>query len=177
MAADLVGITVKNDEINGHVVVVSSEKTGDDLHRYAQRQILGIAEYAGGDQREGHGFAAVFLCQLQAGPVALCQQGVLVPVTTVPHRADGMDHIATRQAIGVRDLGLAGLAAAQRFALLQQLRPRRTMDAAIHTAAAQQGLFRRVDNGIHGHGCYVVANDLKRHTNTVLPFAFPSMVS
>ena len=81
----------------------------------------------------------------------------------VPHGADGVDHIPAGQAVGLGDLGIAGLAAAQRPALGQQLRPRRAVDAAIHAASAQQGLLGRIDDGIHGHFRDVVANDDKGH--------------
>ena len=87
----------------------------------------------------------------------------LAVLTAVPHRAHGVDDVAARQAVRVRDLGLAGSATAQRSALLEQLRPRRPVDAAIHAASAQQGLLGRVDDGVHAHFRDVVANDDKGH--------------
>ena len=62
----------------------------------------------------------------------------LAVLTAVPHRADCVDHIFARQAVRAGELGLAGPAAAQRPALLEQLRPRRPVDAAVHAASAQQ---------------------------------------
>ena len=53
--------------------------------------------------------------------------------------------------------------AAQRPALLEQLRPCHTVDAAIHAASAQQGFLRCVDDGIHAHFRDVFANNDKGH--------------
>ena len=50
--------------------------------------------------------------------------------------------------IAARDLGAAGLAAAERFAFLEQLGPGRAMDRAIDAAAAKQRAVRRVDDGV-----------------------------
>jgi hypothetical protein len=59
--------------------------------------------------------------------------------------------------------GVASLSTAQRPALLEQLRPRRTVDAAIHAASAQQRFLRRVDDGVHAHFRDVIANNDKGH--------------
>ena len=91
---------------------------------------------------------------------------MLAEAAAAPHGADSMDHVTARQTVRRSDLGLAGSAAAERPALFQQLRPRRAMDAAVRTAASEQGLFSRVDNGIHGHFGYVAANDKKGHCTT-----------
>ena len=87
----------------------------------------------------------------------------LAVLTAVPHGADGVDDVAARQAVRAGDLGLAGPAAAQRPALFEQLRPRCTVDAAIHAASAQQRFLRRVDDGVHAHFRNIVSNDDKGH--------------
>ena len=87
----------------------------------------------------------------------------LTVLTAVPHGAHGVDHIFARQAVRAGNLGLASPAAAQRPALLEQLRPRRTVDAAIHAASAQQRFLRRVDDGIYAHFRNIVSNDDKGH--------------
>ena len=87
----------------------------------------------------------------------------LAVLTAVPHGADCVDHIFARQAVRAGELGLAGPAAAQRPALLEQLRSRRAVDAAIHAASAQQGFLRRVDDGVHAHFRDIVSNDDKGH--------------
>lgn len=124
---------------------------------------MGVTEDAGGDQRKCHRLAAVLLRQRKARPVAGGELFPLAVLTAVPHRTDGVDHIFARQAVRACDLGLAGPAAAQRPALLEQFRPRRPVDAAIHAATAQQGLLGRVDDGVHGHFRDVVANNDKGH--------------
>ena len=45
----------------------------------------------------------------------------------------------------------------------EQLRPRRTVDAAIHAASTQQRLIRRVDDSVHAHFRDIVSNDDKGH--------------
>ena len=87
----------------------------------------------------------------------------LAALTAVPHRADGVDHIFARQAVRARDLGLAGPAASQRPALLEQLRSRRAVDSAIHAATAQKRFICRVDDSVNLHFRNVVANNDKGH--------------
>ena len=105
----------------------------------------------------------MLLRQRKARPVAGGELLPLTALTAVPHRADGVDNVAARQAVSAGDLGLAGSAAAQRPALLEQLRSRRTVDAAIHAASTQQRLIRRVDDSVHAHFRDIVSNDDKGH--------------
>ena len=132
-AADLIGLTIKNDEVDRHVVV--QQELADGVHRHAQRLILGIAEDTGGDQRESHRLAVVRLGQRKARSITGDKLLPLAAAAAVPHGADGVDHIPAGQAIGLGDLGIAGLAAAQRPALGQQLRSRRAVDAASPSGA------------------------------------------
>ncbi len=67
----------------------------------------------------------------------------------MPDGTDGMDHMPRRQPITLGDLGVAGLAAMQRAALGQQFRACGAMDGAIYAAAAEQGIVRRVDDGVN----------------------------
>jgi hypothetical protein len=57
-----------------------------------------------------------------------------------------MDDILRRQSIAPGQLGLDGVAAAERAAGLQQLRPGRAMNGPIDTATAQQRTVRRIDD-------------------------------
>ena len=131
--ADLVRRAVENDEVDRHVVV--QQELADGVHRHAQRLILGIAEDTGGDQRESHRLAVVRLGQRKARSITGDKLLPLAAAAAVPHGADGVDHIPAGQAIGLGDLGIAGLAAAQRPALGQQLRSRRAVDAASPSGA------------------------------------------
>ena len=69
-------------------------------------------------------------------------------LAALPDRADGVDDMAGLEAIAARDLGLAGLAAAERAAFGEQLRPGGAMDGAVDAAAAEQGGVGRVDDGV-----------------------------
>lgn len=80
-----------------------------------------------------------------------------------PDGAGRMDHVLSRQPVAFGDLRLPGLAAVQRPALLQQRRPGRPVDRAVHPAAAQQGGVGRVDDGVYSAGRDVPLDDLKRH--------------
>ena len=116
-AADLIGLAVENDEVDRHVVV--QQELANGVHRHAQRLILGVAEDAGGDQWESHRFAVVLLGQRKARLITGDKLLPLAAAAAVPHGADGVDRIPAGQAIGLGDLGIAGLAAAQRPALGQ----------------------------------------------------------
>ena len=74
---------------------------------------------------------------------------ILARASAIPDRADGMNHMPRRQAIASGDFGVAGLAAVQRAAFGQQLRPGRAMDRAIDAAAAEQRRVRGVDDGVN----------------------------
>lgn len=58
-------------------------------------------------------------------------------VAAMPERPYGMNHPSARQMIALRDLRIARLAAMERPALREELRPRRLMDRAIYPAPAQ----------------------------------------
>ena len=166
LVADLVRCAVENDNVHRHVVLC--EEFTDGVHRHAERLILWIAKNAGGDQRKCHRLTAVLLRQRKAGAIAGGELFPLTVLTAVPHGAHGVDHIFARQAVRAGDLGLASPAAAQRPALLEQLRPRRTVDAAVHAVSAQQGFLGRVDDGVYAHFRNVVANDDKGHDTHLL---------
>ena len=79
---------------------------------------------------------------------------------------------AHRFRLGPRAIGLGlrlekpvNLIGRKRFvpALVQQFRPRRTMDRAIDAAAAEQGAVRRVDDRVDGQGGDVAVDDRELH--------------
>lgn len=78
--------------------------------------------------------------------------------------ADRVNHVPARQTIAARDFRLTNLAAVKRPAFRQQLRTCRTVDAAIHTAAAKQRRIRRVDNGVNRQLCDVTSYNLQRNS-------------
>jgi hypothetical protein len=64
------------------------------------------------------------------------------------------------EAVAFGDFRRTGFATAQRAALSQQLRARRAMNRAIHSAAAKQRIVRGVDNRIHGKGSDIASKYL-----------------
>ena len=67
----------------------------------------------------------------------------------MPDRADGMDYVPRRQSVAQRDLGAAGPATMEVAALSEKRGPGRAMNRPVHTAAAEQGRIRGVDDGVN----------------------------
>ena len=168
-AAGPEGLAAENDDVDRHIV--SQQKFADRIHRHTQRLVLRIAENARGDQRKRHSLAAVLLRERKAVPVAGDERVPLAAAAAVPHGSDGVDHIFARQTVRPRDLRLAGLAAVQRPALFKKPRSRRPVDAAVHSAAAEQRLVGCIYDGVHRHLSYIVANNTKRHILTAFSFS------
>ncbi len=163
LAAQLHGVPGEHHDIDGHVVF--QQEAGDLIHGHLQRLGLGIAVDAGGDQREGHRFAVVLLRQRQGAAIAGRQQLALAVRAALPDGADGVDHVLAGQVVSPGDLGLAGFAAVQRAALLQQPRAGGAVDGAVHAPAAQQRLVGGVDDGVNLHAGDVISHDFQRHGN------------
>ena len=64
----------------------------------------------------------------------------------LPDGTHGMDDVPCRQAITLRQLGIARLTTPQLPALLNQFRTRRAMNRAIDPSTTQQRGIRRVDD-------------------------------
>src|SRR5262249_6425830 len=64
-----------------------------------------------------------------------------------PHRADGVDDVLGFEAIAAGDLGGTGVAAAERAAFGEKLRPGGAMDGPVDAAAAEQWPGGSVDDG------------------------------
>ncbi len=88
------------------------------------------------------------LAEIDRATIARCKREILAMAAAAPDRADGMNHMPRRQTVCQSDFGVAGLAAMQRAAFGEQLRPGRTMDSAINAAAAEQRTIRGVDDGV-----------------------------
>ena len=168
LAADLIGGTVEDDDIDRHVIL--QEELADGVHRNTESPVFGIAKNTGGDQWEGHCFTPQCFCQHKALPITGNELLPLIAFAAVPHWAYRMYHILAGQAVCLCDLGISGRTAAQRPTLIKQFRPCCTMYATIHAAAAQEGFFCGVDDGIHGHFCNIIAYNFKRHCSQ-LPFS------
>src|SRR4029079_12931526 len=104
-----------------------------DERRFVER----IAERARRDAGEGDALQLVVARQLQAAAVTGRELLRLALVAAAPDRSDGVDDVPRLELVAARDLGVAGLTAAQRAALLDQLGPRPTVNGPVDTAAAQ----------------------------------------
>src|SRR5262249_28205116 len=76
------------------------------------------------------------------------EQLFLALVAPAPDRTDRVDHVLGDKPVTARDLGRAGLAAAERAALAEQLRTGGAVDRAIDAAAAKKRAVCRVDDGV-----------------------------
>jgi len=166
LAADLIGFTVKNDNVYCHFVF--KKETADGVNCNLESLILRIAENAGGDQGECNRFAAVFLRQHERSLIAGDQQFTFTMLSIVPARTDSVDNIFAGQLVALCDFCVPGFAAVERFTCCQQLRSCSTMNTAVHTAATQQRLVGSVDDGINLHFRNVVSHNLERHNFHIL---------
>src|SRR5262249_3184077 len=110
------------------------DSAGGDAHRLFQRIAIGARR----DAAERDAGEAVIARELQAAPIAGGEQRGPVLVAAAPARPDGVNDVARLQPVAERDLGVAGVAAVEAATLLQQLRPRPTVDRPVYAAAAEQ---------------------------------------
>jgi hypothetical protein len=80
--------------------------------------------------------------------MAAAEQLRLAVLAALPDGADGVDDVLDRQPAGAGDLRVAGVAAAQRAALLQQLRSGGAVDRTVDPPAAAQAGVGRVDDRV-----------------------------
>lgn len=139
---------------------VGGEKPLRFAQRDARRPFQGKAVGAGADGGKGDRLQLVLHRQREAVAVATGQEFILVIVSVAPDRPDRVDDELRRQPIALRDLGLAGGAAAQFAAFRDELRARRPVDRPIDAAPAQQRAVGRVDDDIHLYPGDVAFDDL-----------------
>src|SRR5262249_18470304 len=65
-----------------------------------------------------------------------------------PHRSDGVDHVAGGEPTGAGHAGVAGRAAAEPAALLENGRPAGPVDGPVDAAAPEERGVRRVHDGV-----------------------------
>lgn len=96
----------------------------------------GIAVDAATDRGEGNTLDTICHSQVQTRAITTRQQNGVLRRAAVdrPHR---VDHVGRQQMVAFGDLGTARIAATQSLALVEQSRPRRAVDRAVHSAAAQ----------------------------------------
>ena len=148
----------------------SCQELHDGPQGHCGRQRQRVAVDPGGDGAEVQGADAVGLRQKQAAAVAGGQQGRLPLLPALPDGTRRVDHIPGPQAVARRQLGPPPLAAPQRPALRQQLRPRRRVDGPVHPGAAQQRGIGRVDNGLRVTNWVISPTRMEKRSIAVLLF-------
>ena len=76
--------------------------------------------------------------KIERGAIATRQQRFLVLAAAAPHRSDRMNDVSGLEPVAARDLGIAGIAAAERLAFGQQFRPGGAMNRTIDATTAEQ---------------------------------------
>ena len=167
LSANLICLSVKNNDIDHHLVF--QQKFTDGIDCNLQSLVFWIAVNTGGNQRKGYRLTAIFFRQIQRCPITGFQKLPLPMPAIPPARTDCMDHIFAGQTVSFCDFCTAGFAAMQRTAFCKQFRSGRTMNAAIHTTAAQKGRVGSIDDCVNVHFCNIVSDYLQRH-EAPLPF-------
>ena len=108
----------------------------DGVDRRPERQVLRKPVNTGGDERKRDRLTRVLQRERKRRPVAGGELLTLSVRAAAPLRADRVDDIPARQSIALRELRVPSRAAAERFALCQQLRTGGAVDAAVHPTAA-----------------------------------------
>jgi hypothetical protein len=118
-------------------------------HRDPRRAIGGKTIDAGGNGSKGNRSKVVGLAKLTCAPITRRQRFIFALVSAVPDRTHGMNHMPRRQPIAPGDFGIAGGAAIEGAAFREQFWSGRTVDRAVHAAAAQQRRIRGVDDSVN----------------------------
>jgi len=90
----------------------------------------------------------VTVTQRERTPVARSQEVRLAVPAATPHRPDRMDHVARGEAEPGRELRVAGRAAPQRLAGVEQGGARGPVDRAVDAAAAEEAPVGGVDDRV-----------------------------
>ena len=117
---------------------------------------------------------AVRARNLEAAPVAAGEQRRLAFAAAAPDGADSVDDVSRGQIVPPGQLRVAGRAAAEPGAFLQQPRAGGAVDRPVHPAAAQQRRIGRIDDRVDVEPGNVAAPDLNpldrhRHLPAIPP--------
>lgn len=125
------------------------EKVEHGAHRDDCGLIRRVAVNPGGNGGKGDAPRARGHRLFQGTPVGRGKERGFTVASAPPHRPHGVNDEAGRETKARRDFGVASGAAAKRPTRRQQFGTGRPVDRAIHAAASQQAVVRRVDNGVH----------------------------
>ena len=163
------GILVVHHQYHIHfrIVLAFHQEAADFLYGHLERQFLGKAIVAGGQEGDGHSAAAKHPGQPEGVPVAATEDVHLaLPAVLVgdSHRMDDVLHPVPAEVVGRRVACLSPRYFADGFPSLQQLfRSRRRVDGRVR-AAPNGGLWvGRVYNGVRVYQCDVVPFNPERH--------------
>lgn len=126
-----------------------AERLAHSGNGHRNRKLDGIAIDTGADGRKCNGPQPELAGKLDGIPIAGRQQFRLAVGSAAPDGPHRVNDVLCREAIALGALGLAGLAAAQESAFMEQLRPCSAVDGAIDTAAAQKRGIGGIDDGVH----------------------------
>ena len=118
-------------------------------HRNAGGAVHREAIGSGADGRKRDRADALLLGQRKAASIAAREQLIFAVLAIAPDWANRVKNPLGWQPVAPGDFRLPGRAAAQFSAFFQQLRPSRSMNRAVHAAAAQQGGVRGVYDSVH----------------------------
>ncbi len=145
------------DNLLQHGISTHMRPYGAD--RNCGRRLQWIRVSARADCRKRDRSDPVFPCQSQRVRVTSSEQFALATSPASPNRSHGMNDPSCLQTKTRCDLCFPSAAAAKLTAYCQQLRARRIVNRTIHTAAAEQGGIRRVDDRFGIESRDVAAND------------------
>ena len=110
-----------------------------DKAKRAEQQKNDLVVYTGGDRGKCNPLHSIFQGQQKGIPVAGGKLLLLPACAAVPHRTHGVDNIPAFQVVGLCNLGLSCLAAAQQPAFMQQFLSRGPVDSPIHPSSSKEG--------------------------------------
>ena len=121
--------------------------------RFADRDLTGLADGvavdSAADRRKSDGAAGVLARESQALAVARGEEVRLAAVAATPDGTHGVDHDARLETVAEGDARLAGRAAAEPPALLEEAGSGGAVNRAVHAAAPEErgvrGVHDRVD--------------------------------
>src|SRR5262249_3814420 len=140
---------------------VRGEEFPDRLERDRRRLADRKPVRAGRDRRERERADAVGDRHLETPPIGAREQLGLATRTAPVDRSDGVDHEARPETTAARDLRIAGRAAAEAAALVQDRGPTRAVDRAVDAAAAEERRVRGVHDRVRVLLRDVAANELE----------------
>jgi hypothetical protein len=145
----------------GNAAVGGAKLRGNGADRDARCPVGRESINAGRYRRKSNGSEAVRCCKIESGAIAGCKQLLLSSISPSPHRADGVDDVARRQAIAAGDFCRTGFTAAKGSALGQQDRSGSAVNSAVDPTAAKERPVGSVDDSVGGERCDVGDADVE----------------